>query len=803
VLLLGLLLTATAATAQTYSVLHSFGVLTNVTGWNPRAPLVQGPDGTLYGTASMGEGIGGTVFKINSDGMGFTVLKWFTNSVEGSQPYAGLVLSGSTLYGTTYYGGSSDNGTVFKVNTDGTGYTVLKNFTGSDGASPYAGLVLFGATLYGTTENGGSFGNGTVFKVNTDGTGYTVFESFPPESYDAYTGLLTNSDGAFPDAGLTLSGSTLYGAATSGGNFGVGTIFQVNTDGTGFTVLKTLDDIDAGEGALPYAALTLSGSTLYGTTQAGGTLGYGTVFAMNTDGTGYTVLHNFLSYFGGGGTFPYGSLTLSGSKLYGTTYATLPPGYSSNYGTVFRLNTDGTGYLVLKTFDYSDGATTYAGLTLSGSTLYGTTYLDGGPGKGTVFRIETDGTGYTVLKTFAPYSDAADPLGLTLSGNALYGTTQGGGSSGAGTVFKMNTDGTGYTLLWSFGAGSDGASPQDRVTLLGSALYGTTYSGGSSGQGTVFKLNTDGTGYTVLTSFTNSSNDGGHPQAGVTLSGSVLYGTTGYGGTAYAGTVFRMNNDGTGYVVLHNFAGGSEGEHPYADLTLSGSVLYGTTPNGGSSNVGTVFKLNTDGTGYTVLKNFAYTDGASPYAGLTLSGNALYGTTYSGGSSNNGTVFKLNTDGTGYTVLKNFTGSDGAFPHADLTLFGTTLYGTTQGGGTANAGTVFRVNTDGSSYTVLKNFSGGDGSGPYASPAFSGSTLYGTTSHGGNVGEGIVFKLDLSPPLTIQSLGNAVVLNWTDSSFALQAAPAVSGVYTNIPGATSPYTNSLAGHQKFFRLLGN
>src|SRR3989442_683694 len=111
------LMPAGRATAQTYSVIKSFGVLTNITGWHPQAPLAQAPDGTLYGTTYDGEGtVAGTVFKINSDGTGFTVLKWFTNSLEGANPLGTLVLSGSTLYGTTYEGGNSVNGdgTVFK-----------------------------------------------------------------------------------------------------------------------------------------------------------------------------------------------------------------------------------------------------------------------------------------------------------------------------------------------------------------------------------------------------------------------------------------------------------------------------------------------------------------------------------------------------------------------------------------------------------------------------------------------------------------------------------------------------------------
>src|SRR5450759_1906199 len=138
-----------------------------------------------------------------------------TNS-DGARPYAGLILSGNTLYGTAYYGGSSGYGTVFAVNTNGTIFTNLHSFNYSDGAYPQAGLILSGNTLYGTASGGGSSGNGTVFAVSTNGTGFTNLHSFTATSGSLYT----NSDGATPYAGLILSGNTLYGTASSGGSSG-------------------------------------------------------------------------------------------------------------------------------------------------------------------------------------------------------------------------------------------------------------------------------------------------------------------------------------------------------------------------------------------------------------------------------------------------------------------------------------------------------------------------------------------------------------------------------------------------------
>ncbi len=142
----------------------------------------------------------------------------YTNS-DGAEPFAGLILSGDTLYGTAEGGGTSGNGTVFAVNTDSTGFTNLHSFNGSDGANPQAGLISSGNTLYGTAHQGGSSDAGTVFAVHTDGTGFTNLYSFTYSSGGA----------SYPEAGLTLPGNTLYGMAPDGGSSAYGTMFAVHT----------------------------------------------------------------------------------------------------------------------------------------------------------------------------------------------------------------------------------------------------------------------------------------------------------------------------------------------------------------------------------------------------------------------------------------------------------------------------------------------------------------------------------------------------------------------------------------------
>jgi len=314
-------------------------------------------------------------------------------------------------------------------------------------------------------------------------------------------------------------------------------------------------------------------------------------------------------------------------------------------GTVFAVNTDGTGFTNLYNFTGgTDGAMPYAGLILSGNTLYGTTAGSGWVDYGTVFAVNTDGTGFTTLYSFTNGTDGATPFGgLILSGNTLYGTTAGTTwdyGNTYGTVFAVDTNGTNFRVLHNFTGGSDGTMPQASLILLNNTLYGTATYGGSLGYGTVFSVKTNGTDFTTLHSFTNGS-DGVFPRTDLILSGSTLYGTTGGGEVGDDGTVFAITTNGTGFTTLYAFTGGSDGGWPQAGLILSGNTLYGTTLEGGNSDAGTVFAVNTDGTGFTMLHSFTGSDGGESEAALTLSGNTLYGTASAGGSLGSGTVFAL------------------------------------------------------------------------------------------------------------------------------------------------------------------
>jgi len=478
---------------------------------------------------------------------------------------------------------------------------------------------------------------------------------------------------------------------------------------------------------------------------------------------------------------------------------------------------------------------------------------------------------FTVLHNFAadsnygPNSGGAGPLGgLISSGNTLYGTTEFGGPSSEGTVFAVNADGTDFTSPFSFDGDSDenAAYPFDGLILSGNTFYGTQGGAGTTSGG-VFAVNTNGTGFTNVYNFTPAlapsytNSDGAFPYGEVLLLGNTLYGTTPEGGTSGNGTVFAVNTDGTGFTNLHSFTAtnsdgvNSDGAYAYEGLVSSGNTLYGTAYLGGGGGTGTVFAVNTDGTGFTTLYSFAAaigteggdgtnSDGANPLGRLILSGDTLYGTAHSGGSSGAGTVFALNTNGTGFTTLHSFaagsgtyphfTNSEGGYPYAGLILLGSTLYGAAQSGGSGGSGTVLALNTKGTGFTTLHSFaglSGSEGNGGYGANSggaypdsvliISGNTLFGTADYGGSLGNGTLFSVSLPtpPPLTITASGTNVILTWppgvngySTAGYALQSATnlASPAAWTSVVptpvvvNGQLTVTNPVSGTQQFYRL---
>lgn len=325
--------------AGTAVVMHEFKS-DGTEGFTPYAGLIQASDGALYGTTFYGGTKSvGTVYKLALDGT-FTNLYSFTNASQGPyNPYAALVQGpDGALYGTTLHGGTANQGTVFRITTDGT-LTVLLSFTGANGGNPEGQLVV-GAdgALYGTTMTGGDADRGTIYKLTTSGT-YTRIYSFSALSTVNNKGQSTNAVGANPRAGLTLgSDGNFYGSTYQGGPSGLGTVFRATPAGA-VTLLHDFTGSPT-DGSNPVSAVTrLADGTLYGTTLGGGYAGAGVAWRISSTGS-YQLLHSFAN--GAVDTVsPYTGLVPVGGFLYGLAFGSSGSSVP-NYGAFYKID-EGTG----------------------------------------------------------------------------------------------------------------------------------------------------------------------------------------------------------------------------------------------------------------------------------------------------------------------------------------------------------------------------------------------------------------------------------------------------------------------------
>lgn len=702
-------------TAQ-YTALYSF--LSNGDN-NMRNPYTSEPlvNGTiLYGmTPNGGNNNGGVIFKMNTDGSNFQKLHDFTKTT-GISPYGSLSFADDSLCGMTYEGGVSEAGVIFKMNVNGSGYRCLHQFTSG---SPRGKLIQLGDSLYGMTSKGGTASRGSIFKIHKSGKGFKELFSLP------------GTNGSAPYGSLTLVGDSLYGTTMYGGVNNVGVIFKIHRNGTGY---KKVFDFSSANGSYPWGSLTLLGDSLYGMTGNGGVNNYGVIFRIHKNSSGFKKLMEFSAETGFN---PNGSLTAVGDSLYGMTY------YDNYYyqGIVFKIHKSGSGYQKLVTFNGAEkGGGPRGSLTLSGTTLYGMTQYGGASANGVIFKIEKDGSGFAKLKDCYDIPGGGSPNSVITDGQYIYGTTYEGGTKAYGTIYKTKIDGSGFQQLYSFNM-TNGAFPYSALLLLGDSLYGTTYTGG--GYGAIFRINTNGNGFKRIYNF--NSTDGANPRSSLVLLGDSLYGTTNGGGTSGNGVVYKVHKNGSGYKAIHKF-NNTNGRYPYGALTQVGDSLYGMTRNGGSADRGVIFKIHRSGNGFQKLFDFNTSTGIVPEGSLTLAGDSLYGMTAA--SNNYGVIFKIHRKGTGYTMMHEFEMTDGITPRGSLTLLGNDLYGLTSKGADNNYGSLFKINIKTGVFTKLRDLEVNTGANPEGSLFAYNNELYGSCPKGGTNGLGVVFKYK---PVTVQA----------------------------------------------------
>lgn len=373
--------------AQTLTVLYSFTGGTD--GGSPEAGLIRDASGNLYGTTTFGgdpDADVGVVYAVDPAGKE-TVLHTFTGGADGASSFANLLRDEwGNLYGTTGYGGTAGEGTVFKVTPHGK-HTVLHSFTGKrgDGSLPFAGLICGRhGNLYGTTMFGGRANNGrkygTVFKLSKVGK-ETILYSFKGAA-----------DGAYPTADLVRDEyGNLYGTTSGGYNTNNGTVFKLDPKGHETVLYRFTGGADGG---FPWAGLLRDPEgNLYGTTQYGGNLacyapyGCGTVFKVSPKGK-FTVLHSFTG--APDGQLPLGGLIRDAKgNLYGTTYigGTGPCFNDVSYGCgiVFKVDDSGAETVLYSFTGGTDGAYPVAGRLVRDKA--GNLYGANGGGQGVVYKL--------------------------------------------------------------------------------------------------------------------------------------------------------------------------------------------------------------------------------------------------------------------------------------------------------------------------------------------------------------------------------------------------------------------------------
>lgn len=360
-------------------------------------------------------------------------------------------------------------------------------------------------------------------------------------------------------------------------------------------VLHTFSGSPA-DGAFPddQSRLLYHAGTLYGVTSEGGTTGFGVLFSIQPDGQNFQVLRSFFPPTDG--VFPAGPLSLVGDRLYGTA----PFAGALDAGVVYGFGLNDSSLDPLVSFDIPNGlpgslASPRGRVAHSGGTLFGVTFDGGQSGAGGLFSVSTTGEDFVVLHEF-PGTDSGGGFpnsGVVISGNRLFGVAPGGTFNDVGVLYSYDLDDSGVQVLHQFGGGpTDGDDPSGHLLLDGSTLYGVTDDGGPTDDGTVYRIDADGSDYEVL-HFFDEEVDGKDAEGGLCLAGGVLYGMTEDGGQNANGILYGVRADGDAFHVLHDFDSGVTGADPEGELIFVDDYLIGMANDGGGPfGAGTLFRLN-------------------------------------------------------------------------------------------------------------------------------------------------------------------------------------------------------------------
>ena len=617
-----------------------------------KSKLSLAQDGKLYLTT-----YGDKLYSLNTDGTNLTYLASVPSCIQM------VIDSDNWIYGVS----TSQPNILYRIKTDGTGYQVLHTFdAATEGTANYpggAGICLTtNNRIFGTMVNGGSANAGTVYSIKKDGLNFQVHYQLGSNAI--------NGGVPVTDAPVYQNGKLFFITTADGAN-GAGTICSIDSQGNNLTKLHDFGDISRPAiGTIQRSGLMAGNDgKLYGCTYDNPTL-----YSITEDGLTVAIIHspnptNIFNFWrlesapfllNNNSTVLFQSLQ-NGLNSNGFLMSVETDGQNAHSIYSFGYAEGGK----VSGFYQNKGLVKDASLN-----LYGVTYAGGIGGGGTIFKQSVNGSGYTILHNFIG-TGARNPNGklLLASDGKLYGVCKYGGNAAnmyrGGVIYKMNTDGNSFTIIKQFNNNGNDYSPIGQLTEgPGGELYGITESTifGNYDQPVIYKINKDGTGYTILKSL-NPNLEGRLPKEGLLLSGSYLYATFAEGGIFSNGTIVRIQTNGTGFQVLKNLTySNSEGVTPLCGLTAaSNGRMYGVNSFGGVNGGGTLFSMLPNGTNFIVHKAFDFNiTGYINFGRLLQASNGkIYGTNLLAGVNGGGSCYGINTDGTGFTILRNFNFNEG------------------------------------------------------------------------------------------------------------------------------------------------
>lgn len=646
------------------------------------------------------------------------------------------------LVGGNVQANQSSNGFLFSTDSSGQSLQQQYNFPVTTfGANPQnLEMIAYNGKLYGTTSTGGANNFGTIFEYDPLTNNYIKKFDFGP---------VVSVTGGGPKGSLLLHNNKFYGLAADYGVSGGGVIFEWDPATNIYTKKY---DLGGSGGANAQNSLRLMNGKMYGTTASGGSSNVGVVFEWDPATNVYTKLLDLNGSGAGsnGWTF-YNNVTPYNNKLYCITQQ----GGVNNYGTLLMVDPAlpyGSNTTIIKQLDAtSGGAANNNEMIVYNSKLYGCLNGGGANSQGTLFELDPAGNIFTKLADFNYTITGGSPLGkLVSNGVKFLGFCSSGGVNGTGTVYEWDPASP-ATIVKKYDFGTNNydrpVNPGSTLTLFNTKFYAVTYNSGFVNQGTLFEYDYAASTVTKKLTF-NAAENGRIPYGKPVLLNGKLYGICYQGpqeifGTPY-GCLWSFDPSTSVYsrkILFNNINSAANGRAPVSAPIAYNGKLYGTTSNGGISDIGVLYEYDPATESY-IKKDMQPIAGSFPVGEPAVYNSKLYGMTNANGIGNTGIIYSYEPATGVLSKLYDVQNGGSLVPSGAFTLYNNKLYGTTSGGGANGQGGVYVYDPVTNTASTPASFSSASGNNVSNAPTLYNNKFYITAYSGGANGRGSIMQFD-------------------------------------------------------------